>query len=131
MAALPGNHYCLAHQGNHSHYADHNCDLCKVEAHIAALEAENKRLKTACDSYSEAEILRGDEKQAAVLTERETWVIAKQHEPTEAMLTAARDWSAAKYGKPIGNDAAKGCWQAMHSAAPATSPVAAQEQKPT
>jgi hypothetical protein len=38
-------------------------------------------------------------------------------EPTEAMLIAARDWSYAKYGKPIGNDAAIGCWQAMLDAA--------------
>jgi hypothetical protein len=34
-------------------------------------------------------------------------------EPTEAMLNAARDWSQAKYGKPIGNDAAIGCWKVM------------------
>ena len=39
-------------------------------------------------------------------------------EPTEAMLIAARDWSYAKYGKPIGNDAATGCWGAMLAAAP-------------
>ena len=39
--------------------------------------------------------------------------------PTEAMLNAARDWSYKKYGKPIGNDAAIGCWQAMHDAAQA------------
>jgi len=38
-------------------------------------------------------------------------------EPTEAMLIAARDWSYKKYGKPIGNDAAQGCWQAMLAAA--------------
>jgi hypothetical protein len=38
-------------------------------------------------------------------------------EPTEAMLVAARDWSYKKYGKPIGNDAAQGCWQAMLAAA--------------
>lgn len=38
--------------------------------------------------------------------------------PTEAMLDAARDWSDAKYGKPIGNDAAIGCWNAMLAAAP-------------
>ena len=36
-------------------------------------------------------------------------------EPTEAMLIAARDWSAEKYGKPIGNDAAQGCWNVMIS----------------
>jgi hypothetical protein len=28
--ALPGNHYCTKHQGNHSHYAEHNCDLCQA-----------------------------------------------------------------------------------------------------
>lgn len=38
-------------------------------------------------------------------------------EPTEEMLVAARDWSYRKYGKPIGNDAAIGCWQAMLAAA--------------
>jgi hypothetical protein len=36
--------------------------------------------------------------------------------PTEVMLKAARDWSIAKYGKGIGNDAAIGCWQAMFDA---------------
>lgn len=38
-------------------------------------------------------------------------------EPTEAMLNAARDWSVSKYGIGIGNDAAIGCWKAMHAAA--------------
>jgi len=40
----------------------------------------------------------------------------QQAEPTEAMLNAARDWSKAKYGIPIGNDAAIGCWKAMYAA---------------
>jgi len=39
-------------------------------------------------------------------------------EPTDAMLATARDWSADAFGKPIGNDAARGCWGAMLSAAP-------------
>ncbi len=39
-------------------------------------------------------------------------------EPTDAMLVSARDWSYAKYGKPIGNAAAVGCWEAMLAAAP-------------
>ncbi len=34
-------------------------------------------------------------------------------EPTEAMLIAAREWSRKKYGKPIGDDDARGCWAAM------------------
>lgn len=37
-------------------------------------------------------------------------------EPTEAMLIAARDWSDKKFGRPIGNDAAIGCWKAMLAA---------------
>ncbi|WP_225773232.1 hypothetical protein [Pseudomonas sp. Marseille-Q5115] len=37
-------------------------------------------------------------------------------EPTEAMLLAARDWSVKKYGQGVGNDGAKGCWQAMYEA---------------
>ena len=43
---------------------------------------------------------------------------AAMREPTEAMLDAARDWSREKYGKPIGNDGAIGCWQAMLAALP-------------
>jgi hypothetical protein len=39
--------------------------------------------------------------------------IEAMREPTEAMLSAARDWSMHKYGKPIGNDAAEGCLKAM------------------
>jgi hypothetical protein len=39
-------------------------------------------------------------------------------QPTEAMLNAARDWSRKKYGTPIGNDGAVGCWQAMLAASP-------------
>ena len=42
--------------------------------------------------------------------------------PNQAMLEAARDWSAAKYGKPIGDDAARGCWVSMISAAVKTKP---------
>jgi hypothetical protein len=46
---------------------------------------------------------------------------AALHQPTEAMLNAARDWSLKKYGLGIGSDAAIGCWQAMLAAAPAQS----------
>ena len=37
-------------------------------------------------------------------------------EPTEEMHNAARDWSAWKYGKPIGIDASDGCYKAMLAA---------------
>lgn len=33
---LSGEHYCLKHQGNHSHYAEHNCIVCKLEKELAA-----------------------------------------------------------------------------------------------
>ncbi|MGL4649975.1 MAG: hypothetical protein ACRC1H_11245 [Caldilineaceae bacterium] len=39
-------------------------------------------------------------------------------EPTEKMLNAARDWSRNKYGSPVGNDGAQGCYAAMLAAAP-------------
>ena len=39
-------------------------------------------------------------------------------EATEKMDIAARDWSATKFGKPIGSDASRGCWEIQHSAAP-------------
>ena len=38
-------------------------------------------------------------------------------EPTEAMLSAARDWSLKKYGQAVGNDGARGCYAAMLAAA--------------
>lgn len=28
--ALPGGHYCATHQGNHSHYDESNCELCRA-----------------------------------------------------------------------------------------------------
>lgn len=44
-------------------------------------------------------------------------VIEAMRVPSQAQLIAARDWSYAKYGKPIGNDAATGCWNTMIDAA--------------
>lgn len=53
---------------------------------------------------------------AGVAPVHEGWQLVPV-EPTDAMLVSARDWSYAKYGKPIGNTAAVGCWEAMLSAA--------------
>jgi len=36
--ALPGEHYCEAHQGNHSHYAKKNCTVCRLEAEHKGIE---------------------------------------------------------------------------------------------
>lgn len=35
--ALPGEHYCEKHQGNHSHYDESNCTVCKLEELVEAL----------------------------------------------------------------------------------------------
>lgn len=56
-------------------------------------------------------IIKALEAALALAPPAETW-----RDPTGAMLDAARDWSYRTYGKPIGNDAAVGCWQAMLSA---------------
>ena len=37
MPPLTGSHYCSKHQGNHSHYAEENCELCKAQAEIDRL----------------------------------------------------------------------------------------------
>lgn len=36
MRAGEGAHLCADHQGNHSHYAKENCEICKAQAAIAA-----------------------------------------------------------------------------------------------
>jgi hypothetical protein len=43
--ALPGTHLCKEHQGNHSHYAPENCELCQAQAEIELLREENARLR--------------------------------------------------------------------------------------
>ena len=34
--ALPGEHLCLDHQGNTSHYDPKNCTICKLQAQLVA-----------------------------------------------------------------------------------------------
>ena len=43
--ALPGGHYCHAHQGNHSHYAIENCVVCKLERQLSARDAKIAELE--------------------------------------------------------------------------------------
>lgn len=47
--ALEGMCYCVKHQGNHSHYTEHNCIGCTQQKRIAQLEAE----LTACKKDAE------------------------------------------------------------------------------
>jgi hypothetical protein len=35
--ALEGMHYCEDHQGNHSHYDQKNCEVCKLRAQVEIL----------------------------------------------------------------------------------------------
>jgi hypothetical protein len=51
--ALEGEHLCLEHQGNHSHYDPTNCTMCK-------LKAENANLREAMEELREAEGGTGD-----------------------------------------------------------------------
>jgi len=44
--ALPGGHYCKAHQGNTAHYAEENCVVCQLQA---ALEAHKTNVKLHAD----------------------------------------------------------------------------------
>jgi hypothetical protein len=41
--ALPGGHYCEDHQGNHSHYAKHNCRVCILETELADLRTAQRQ----------------------------------------------------------------------------------------
>jgi hypothetical protein len=43
--ALPGEHLCKEHQGNHSHYAEHNCTICTQKAEIERLHAQVDALR--------------------------------------------------------------------------------------
>ena len=52
--ALPGEYYCLAHQGNHSHYDQINCTVCKLEKQVE--ELENKIM----DLYEQIDMMADD-----------------------------------------------------------------------
>ena len=61
--ALPGGHYCVAHQGNHSHYAEENCELCRAYRERDEARALNvewaKKAKTWTASPEAAQRLQG------------------------------------------------------------------------
>jgi hypothetical protein len=62
MGALPGEHYCLEHQGNHSHYAPHNCTVCRLKKELkSAREALHKVLVGSTLSVEELKKVMGDE----------------------------------------------------------------------
>jgi len=48
---LAGEQYCLAHQGNHSHYAEHNCTVCLLLAENEKQARHISRLEEALHEY--------------------------------------------------------------------------------
>ena len=62
MNALPGERYCLTHQGNHSHYDVVNCTVCK-------LSAENAQLKNVIDNLER----RVDALESDIIETAEYW----------------------------------------------------------
>ena len=45
MSQNPGFHYCIAHQGNGSHYDKENCELCAAEKEIDRLTSRVAELE--------------------------------------------------------------------------------------
>ena len=71
-----------------------------------------------CLAREEKGLLRAaDELEAALSVAQGQGCVMVPRVPTEAMLNAARDWSHKKFGRPIGNEDATGCYTAMLSAA--------------
>lgn len=50
--ALPGGHYCATHQGNHSHYDESNCELCRAQRERDEARAEVERLRKTLDEIA-------------------------------------------------------------------------------
>ena len=48
---LEGEHLCLKHQGNHSHYAEHNCTVCKPEQQVAELTKQLAIAEAVSENY--------------------------------------------------------------------------------
>lgn len=45
-AAMAGEHLCKKHQGNHSHYDEQNCTICKLQTMCEELEKSAEHHKT-------------------------------------------------------------------------------------
>lgn len=44
--ALSGTHLCLKHQGNYSHYAKDNCEICTLKRELSAMTAQLAEART-------------------------------------------------------------------------------------
>jgi len=49
---LEGEHLCLAHQGNSSHYAEHNCTICLLKAEIDKLKQIQRCLEASANGLA-------------------------------------------------------------------------------
>ena len=73
---VPGEHYCVLHQGNTSHYAEHNCTVCKLEERIDTLTEENERLRDGRGREpfpSEEKLMQLEARNDALTKERDGW----------------------------------------------------------
>ena len=43
--SLPGESYCVKHQGDHSHYAEHNCTVCRLTKLVTEQQEQLKELQ--------------------------------------------------------------------------------------
>lgn len=110
-------------------------EILELEEKVAALETSEPPLVKTCDrevaaittlqylkyTYSGGAYWKPPLSPKTADNVEQAWpakVLLKDVEvPTQPMLRAARDWSYEKYGMPIGDDAANGCWKVMHKAA--------------
>lgn len=59
---LEGMHYCRDHQGNHSHYASENCEVCRLRTEVAS------RTQQLAAANSRVERMRGEWKTVDITT---------------------------------------------------------------
>ena len=98
---------------NISQVEEHFKTWC-LRAELAQAEI-NKEREQATEYYAECEYLKAEItelKQKLARYENPDYVLVPRI-PTDEMLVGARDWSYKKYGKPVGNDGANGCYKAM------------------
>lgn len=100
--ALPGEHYCFLHQGNHSHYATHNCTVCKLTRELAEAQADQSAWQDAwVKSQAELTALKASrpnveetmllvEKYAIAWHERRTMFTAQTEHDCDAWSEAIR-----------------------------------------
>ena len=79
MPALEGEHLCEKHQGNHSHYAQSNCTICKQKKAIGDLNIDLLRAKAQIKALQRSQ-------------DAQKYVIDKLREELEETRNAIHQW---------------------------------------